>query len=138
MRISDIAQILKGEIYNLKEDFEVESLKSLETASSKDLTFIANISKIPPDIKAGAILVKEKIDNLDIPQIVVKDPAKAFYKLIDILYPEERLSGYLPKTAIIGKNVEIDKTAYIGDYVVIEDNVKIGKNTVIKAFLFYR
>lgn len=136
MRISDIAQILKGEIYNLKEDFEVESLKSLETASSKDLTFIANISKIPPDIKAGAILVKEKIDNLDIPQIVVKDPAKAFYKLIDILYPEERLSGYLPKTAIIGKNVEIDKTAYIGDYVVIEDNVKIGKNTVIKPFCF--
>ncbi|MEJ5172481.1 MAG: UDP-3-O-(3-hydroxymyristoyl)glucosamine N-acyltransferase [Hydrogenothermaceae bacterium] len=136
MRVSDIAQILEGEIYNLKEDFEIESLKSLETASSKDLTFIANISKVPKDIKAGVVLVKEKIENLDITQIVVKDPAKAFYKLIDTLYPEEILSGYVSKTAVIGKNVEIDKTAYIGDYVVIEDNVKIGKNTVIKPFCF--
>ncbi|MEZ0322694.1 MAG: UDP-3-O-(3-hydroxymyristoyl)glucosamine N-acyltransferase [Hydrogenothermaceae bacterium] len=136
MKLSEVAKILNGEIYNLKEDFEVESLKSLETASSKDLTFIVNKSKLPSDIKAGAVLVKEKIDNLDITQIVVKNPAVAFYKLIDILYPQEKLSGYISKTAVIGKNVEIDETVYIGDYVVIEDNVKIGKNTVIKPFCF--
>lgn len=135
MKISEITKLVGGEVYNLKEDFEVVSLKSVDTASERDLTFLT-VSKIPENFKAGAVLVKEKIEGLEAVQIVVKNPAVSFYKLIDILYPDEELSGKISKTAIIGENVVLEEDVYIGDYVVVEDNVKIGKGSVIKPFVF--
>lgn len=135
MKVSEIARLLDGEIYNLEQDFDISSLKSIETACEKDLTFFTG-QKLPENFKAGVVLVKEKIDGVKNVQIVVKDPAVAFYKLIDIFYPEEKPFSYTSQTAIIGKNVTIDEGVYIGDYVVIEDNVKIGRNTIIKPFVF--
>lgn len=135
MKITQIAQLLGGEVYNLKEDFEVSSLKSIETASDKDLTFLS-AGKIPENFRAGAVLVRDKVEGLDCVQIVVKDPSSSFYKLIDVFYPDEKPSTHISKTAVIGENVIIEEGVYVGDFTVIEDNVRIGKNTVIKPFVF--
>lgn len=136
MRITEIAKILDGEIVNLIDDFEIKNLKSLQTATEEDLTFILNPSKLPADFKAGAVLVKEKLEGLSSTQIIVKNPAVSFYKLIEIFYPEDITSSHISDSAKIGRNVDIGDNVYVGDYVVIEDNVKIGKNTIIKPFSF--
>lgn len=135
MKVSEIAQLIGGDVYNLKEDFDVLSLKSIHTAGKADLTFLSG-SKPPQELKAGAVLVKEPLDGVESVQIVVKNPAVAFYRLIDMLYPDSRPAGYISKTAILGQNITIEEDVYIGDYVVIEDNVRIGKGTVIKPFVF--
>lgn len=136
MKVSEIAKILGGDIFNLQTDFEIKALKSVETATEEDLTFIVNPATIPVGFKAGAVLVKEKLDSIPSVQIVVKNPAVAFYKLIDILYPDSQKSSYVSETARISKNVQIEEHVQIGDYVVIEEGVKIGRNTVIKPFSF--
>lgn len=135
MKVSEIAHLVGGDIYNLKEDFDVLALKSIHTAGKTDLTFLSG-SKPPPDLKAGVVLVKEPLDGIESVQIVVKNPAVAFYRLIDLLYPDSRPAGYISKTAILGQGVTIEEDVYIGDYVVIEDNVRIGKGSVIKPFVF--
>lgn len=136
MRVTQIAKLLGGTVYNLKEDIEIRGLKSLESSTENDVTFITKQTKIPKQIRAGVILVGQKIENLDNCQIVVKNPAVAFYKLIETFYPDKTLEKRISKTAVVGKNTDIDETAYIGDYVVIEENVRIGKNTIIKPFSF--
>lgn len=136
MRLSEIAEMFDGRVFNLKEDFEVEGLKSLDTAGERDISFILNQKSIKSEVKAGAVFVRERIDGLQTTQILVKDPAVAFYKLIDVLNPETPKVGYISKTAIISRDISIDSSSFVGDYVVIEEGVKIGRNSVIKPFTF--
>ncbi|MGB9766496.1 MAG: UDP-3-O-(3-hydroxymyristoyl)glucosamine N-acyltransferase [Sulfurihydrogenibium sp.] len=135
MRLTKIASLINAKIENLKEDFEVKSLKSIEKAGKEDLTFIKDPKKLSKT-SAGAILTPYYIESLDIPQLIVDKPDISFYKLIEIFYPEEKKTGYISPKAVVGKNTYIDQTAYIDDFVVIKDNVKIGKNTVIYPFSY--
>ncbi|MDQ7055698.1 MAG: hypothetical protein Q9M89_04115 [Persephonella sp.] len=80
-------------------------------------------------INASAVLTKEELD-LDIPQIIVDNPQTAFYRLIDIFYPEEEKTG-ISQRASISENVEMGDDVYIGDFTVIEEGVKIGNSVRI-------
>lgn len=135
MKLTQIASLLSARIENLKEDFEIKSLKSVETAGKEDLTFIKDPKKLDK-ISAGAIITPYYIEGLNIPQLIVDKPDISFYKLIEIFYPEEKKVGYISPKAVIGKNAQIDQTAFIDDFVIIKDNVKIGKNTVIYPFSY--
>ncbi len=138
MKVSEIAKLFNGKLINLKEDIEITGLKSLFTADKGDLTFVVDkkLYDLAKQTKASAILVKEPIEDLQIPQIIVENPQSAFYKLIDIFYPDKKLKPRKAKTAKISKKVKIGKNVYIGDYVVIEDNVEIGNNVVIYPFSY--
>ncbi|WP_297888878.1 UDP-3-O-(3-hydroxymyristoyl)glucosamine N-acyltransferase [Sulfurihydrogenibium sp.] len=135
MKLSQIVNIVNGKIENFKEDFNVKGLKSIETATKEDLTFTKDPKKLEKT-SAGAILTPYFVESLDIPQIVVDKPDIAFYKLIEVFYPEEKKSGYISPKAVIGNNVDIDSTTFIDDFVVVKDNVKIGKNTIIYPFTY--
>ncbi|WP_456402693.1 UDP-3-O-(3-hydroxymyristoyl)glucosamine N-acyltransferase [Persephonella sp.] len=132
MKISEIAKHLNGKIENLTEDIDIKRLRSLENAEEGDITFLASQKylKIALKTKASAIITKNTID-INIPQIIVDKPDEAFYKLIEIFYPDEEFKPYISNKATIGKNVTIGKDVYIGDYVVVEDNVSIGDGTKI-------
>ncbi len=138
MKISEIAKLFNGEIINLKEDKEIKGLKSLFTASEGDLTFVVDkkLYDLAKQTKASAILVKEPIKDIPVPQIIVPNPQHTFYKLIDIFYLDKPIKPRRAKTAKISKKVSIGKNVYIGDYVVIEDNVEIGNNVVIHPFTY--
>ncbi len=138
MRISKIAELFNGKLINYSEDKDIKGVASLFNATEDDITFLSDkrLQDLLKKTKAAAVLVKQPVENASITQIVVENPQNVFYKLIDILYPEEKLKPRRAKTAKIGKNVEIGDNVYIGDYVVIEDNVKIGNNTIIYPFTF--
>ncbi|ACN99151.1 UDP-3-O-(3-hydroxymyristoyl)glucosamine N-acyltransferase [Sulfurihydrogenibium azorense] len=135
MKLTQIASLINAKVENLKQDIEIKALKSIESATEQDLTFIKDPKKLTKT-KAGAILTPSFIENLDIPQLIVEKPDIAFYKLIEIFYPEERQEGFISERAVIGKNVSIANSAVISEYVVIKDNVKIGKNTVVYPFSY--
>ncbi|MBK3332505.1 UDP-3-O-(3-hydroxymyristoyl)glucosamine N-acyltransferase [Persephonella atlantica] len=143
MKLSQIAQLLNGQLVNLREDIEIRGLKSINKAKKGEITFVADKKYLKDlQINASAVLTKEKLD-LEIPQIIVDNPQTSFYRLIDIFYPEEEKAG-ISKKASISENVEIGENVYIGEFTVIEEGVKIGssvkiypncyigKNTVIK------
>jgi len=109
MKLSEIARLFNGKLYNVKEDREITGLKSIFTAKEGDLTFLTDrkLYDLAEKTSASAILVREPIESTNVPQIIVDNPQ-----------------------AKLGENV------YIGDYVVIEDNVEIGNNTVIHPFTY--
>jgi len=135
MKISEIARLLNGKLENFTQDKEIKNLKSIETATEDDITFLKT-KKDLDKIKAGAIIVGSFIPELNIPQIVVDKPDIAFYKLIEIFYPDEKKEGFISDLAVVGKNVEIGKSSQIHEYVVIKDNVKIGNNCIIHPFCY--
>jgi UDP-3-O-[3-hydroxymyristoyl] glucosamine N-acyltransferase (EC 2.3.1.-) len=135
MKISEIARLLNGKLENFTQDKEIKNLKSVETATEDDITFLKT-KKDLDKIKAGAVIVGFFIPELNIPQIVVDKPDIAFYKLIDIFYPDEKKEGFISDLAVVGKNVEIGKSSQIHEYVVIKDNVKIGNNCIIHPFCY--
>ncbi|WP_457622609.1 UDP-3-O-(3-hydroxymyristoyl)glucosamine N-acyltransferase [Persephonella sp.] len=137
MKLSEIAKIVNGRLINLKEDIEIKSLAALENAVEGDLTFVASrkFFDLAHKTKASALLTKEEL-NIDKPQIIVENPDQAFYKIVEIFYPEEKIEGYISDKAVIGNNVHIEDDVYIGDFVVIQDNVRIGRGTKIYPFSF--
>jgi len=137
MKISEIARLLNGKLENFTQDKEIKNLKSVETATEDDITFLKN-KKDLDKIKAGAVIVGSFMPELNIPQIVVDKPDIAFYKLIEIFYPDEKKEGFISDLAVVGKDVEIGKSSQIHEYVVIKDNVKIGKELYNTSFLLYR
>lgn len=138
MRLLKIAEIFNGKLYNFKEDKEITGVSSILSAKEGDISFISEpkLKALAKKTKASAIFVKEPIEDTDIVQIVVENPQVAFYKLIDILYPEEEIKPRKAKTAKISKKANLGENIYIGDYVVIEDNVEIGNNTIIHPFTY--
>ena len=137
MKISEIAKKFNGKLENFLEDFEIKGVASIEKATEEDIVFIKNkkfLEKLK-ESKAKVVLTPEKLD-IDKTQIVVSNPEIVFYKLIDILYPDEKREASISDTAKIGNNVNLGNNVVIKDFVVIEDNVEIGDNTIIYPFTF--
>ncbi|WP_457625121.1 UDP-3-O-(3-hydroxymyristoyl)glucosamine N-acyltransferase [Persephonella sp.] len=131
MKLSEIAKRFGGELYRVKEDIEIKGLKSLSSAKEGDITFISDKKYIKEaqSTLASAILTSEKLD-INIPQIIVKDPQKVFYRLIDILFPEEEKTG-ISKKSSVSDRVKTGKDVYIGDFCVVEEGVRIGNGVKI-------
>jgi UDP-3-O-[3-hydroxymyristoyl] glucosamine N-acyltransferase len=132
LKVSEIAKIFNGKVINLNEDFEIKGVGSLENAKEGEIAFLSSnkLLEKAKETKASVLLVKEEID-IPKTQIVVNKPDIAFYKLIDILYPDEERKSFISETAKIEKNVKIGEKTSIKDFVVIEEDVEIGDNCII-------
>ncbi|NPA16365.1 MAG: UDP-3-O-(3-hydroxymyristoyl)glucosamine N-acyltransferase [Aquificae bacterium] len=124
MKLSQIAQEFGGKLVG--EDREIKGLKSISSAREGDLTFLADRKHLEAlkNSEASAVLVPEELD-IDIPQIVVKNPQNVFYKLLELFYAEELPSGISPR-ASVSEKAQIGSDVYIGDFAVVEEDVKIG------------
>lgn len=120
---------------------EISKLARIEEAEKGDLTFLYHPSyeKYFADTKASAILVKPGFNRTreDMVYIEVKDPNKAFSKILAAYFtPEFPLSGidesaFVHPSAKLGKNVALGKNVVISENCVVGDNVKIFHNSVL-------
>jgi len=143
MKLSEIAEKFNGQLVNTDGSIVIKGLKSIHSAKKGDLTFVADKKHLKEIEKtsASAVLTFQKLQT-QIPQVVVKNPQIVFYKLIEMMFPEEEKKG-ISQNAKIHNNVKIGKNVYIGDFTVIEEGVEIkdgvkiyphcyiGKNTTI-------
>ncbi|NPA12588.1 MAG: UDP-3-O-(3-hydroxymyristoyl)glucosamine N-acyltransferase [Aquificae bacterium] len=129
MRLSEIAKQFDGQL--IGEDKEIKGLKSITTAEEGDLTFITEEKHLKQlkESKATAVLTPFKLE-IDIPQVVVKQPNRVFYKLIDIMYPTSHPTGISPK-ASVGEGAKVGEDVYIGDFTFIHPTAEIGNNVKI-------
>ncbi len=122
--IEDAAKVIGGEISGDK-NLEISGLAKIDEANKGELTFLymPAYEKYFSSTKATAILVKPGYEKTrdDITYIEVKDPNKAFSKLlIHYFTPEFKLDG-------------IDKTAFVDSSATLGNNVALGKNVVVSA-----
>jgi UDP-3-O-[3-hydroxymyristoyl] glucosamine N-acyltransferase len=112
----------------------ISSVGPVESAESCQVTFVSDdklISKLGGS-KAGAVIVKEPIKNLNIPQIIVKNVNAALIEALKIFAPVLKPAPVgIDPSATVAKDAKIEDGVSIGPYVVIESAVTIGAKTII-------
>ena len=149
-KLKELSNLIEG-ILNSSDnsDILIKDTSPLNTAKSSDITFFSNLSFKDELIKtsAGACIIKEdhKIYAPDtLPLIICEDPYFGFALVSQKFYPKELSTSYLSglkdnstssisESAVLEKNVVIEKGAVIGDGVKIDKNSFIGSSSVIGA-----
>ena len=138
--LKEISDFVGGKLLGDKEAI-IHDLAKIEEAKSGELTFLylPVYEKFLATTKATAVLVKPDLKKIrqDVSYIEVKDPNKAFFKIINKYFtPEFPLHGIDPSSSIhqsaaLGKNVSVGKNVVISSGCKIGDNVKIFHNSVL-------
>lgn len=138
--LKEIAEFVDGKLIG-NEKIVIKNLAKIEEAQLGDLTFLylPAYDKFFPTTHASAILVKPDFKKVreDISYIEVKDPNKAFFKVINQFFtPDFSLQGidstsFIHPKAKLGNNVSLGKNVVISSGCVIGDNIKIFHNTVL-------
>lgn len=132
MKLKEIAKVI-GATLEGPGDEEVESLKTLEEASEKDLSFLTNPRYIKKAKKsqAKAIIVDE---NTRISQKILlhhPNPYYAFARAMQLFYPEKKPSGGISPDARVDPSARVDPTATIYPWVYVDREVTIGPRCIL-------
>jgi UDP-3-O-[3-hydroxymyristoyl] glucosamine N-acyltransferase len=139
MKLIEIAKFLNGELVG-DPDIQISGVAKIQTATSGELTFLANpkYGKYLDSTKASAVLISKNQSAPQINHIKVDDPYLSFLEVLNLLYPLKNpdYNGIHPTaviadTAIIGKNVQIGPNVYIGEFVKIGDRSLLYPNCII-------
>ena len=138
---AQIAGILEGEVEG-DPNAEVDKLAKIEEGTAGSITFLANpkYTSFIYSTKASITIVGDAFkaeDRISTTLIKVKDPYKAFSKLLEY-YNQVKLNktgiehpSFISDTATYGENLYLGAFSYLGDQVKIGDNVKIFPNSYI-------
>lgn len=141
LTLAELADAVSGELHG-PGDRVIRGVAPLESASSDELSFVANPRYLPylQGTRAGAILVTAAM-RPQVPEgvatVEVEDPHLALYQVLPRLYPPEpRTAGVHPTavvdaTASVGREVSIGPYAVIEAGVVLEDGCSVGAHAVI-------
>lgn len=138
--LKTIAELVGGKLFG-NEKVIIKNLAKIEEAEPGDLTFLylPAYNKYLSSTHASAILVKPDFKKVrdDISYIEVKDPNKAFFKIVNQFFtPDFQLQGidstaFIHPKAKLGNNISMGKNVVISSGCVVGDNVKIFHNTVL-------
>jgi len=147
MKLSHIAEYIGGSLEG--PDVDVNSIKSIDSASSQDLTILLDkrYLKQATTTKAKAIVSYTK-DVGPKSVVLVKNTRQILPDLLNLFKDKDRPIGisdraYMSETVVLGKNVFIAANVVVGENTVIGDevqihsgvsigkNVGIGKGTII-------
>ncbi len=142
--LKEIAQLLNGEIVAGEESIEILEATSIDTATTRSITFaLEEYLEQALASAAGAVIVPLTVREFAKPAIAVENPKEAFSKLAELFAPKVELEvgvhplAYVHPTAKIGKNVTvcayaiIEKDAEIGENSIIFSNAYVGQATVL-------
>jgi UDP-3-O-[3-hydroxymyristoyl] glucosamine N-acyltransferase len=131
MRLSEIAKRFGCKLVG--EDREITGIAEINRAGPGELTFLTNpkYRKYLKTTKASAILTDREIEELELPQLVCKEPYVVFAKLLNLMYPEEFPEPGISDLASIKEGVSLGEGCFVGDFVTIERGTKVGKGCYI-------
>ncbi|MFD2518809.1 UDP-3-O-(3-hydroxymyristoyl)glucosamine N-acyltransferase [Salinimicrobium flavum] len=138
---AQIAGILEGEVSG-DPNVEVDKLAKIEEGTAGAITFLANpkYTSYIYSTKASIAIVSDSFvaeEGLSTTLIRVKDPYKAFSKLLEY-YNKVKLNktgieqpSFISESVKHGENLYLGAFAYLGENVILGDNVKIFPNSYI-------
>lgn len=137
MRLSQIAEIFNGLIEG-DSDIEILGVKGLDDAKEGDITYFLSTKNIAllKKSKASAVIVREKLDEIDKTQLIVENPQLVFARLLKLFYIKSHPYMGISNEAHVSKSASIGKTVTIYPFSYIDENVIIGDNTIIYPFVF--
>ncbi len=106
----------------------------VEAAKESDVTFISSDKHVAElsESQAAAVIVRKHIENLDKPQLIVKNVNAALIEALKVFAPVLKgpAKGIDPG-AVIASSAKIGPGVSIGPQVVVEGGAEIGQNSII-------
>ncbi|MHC4323331.1 MAG: UDP-3-O-(3-hydroxymyristoyl)glucosamine N-acyltransferase [Planctomycetota bacterium] len=115
---------------------QITAVSAVNAAGENEVTFVTD-DKHKVALRqshASAVIVSARIEDLDKPQLIVKNVNAALIEALRIFAPELKSApeGVDP-TAKVADNVKIAKGVSVGANAVIDDGVEIGQNSIISS-----
>jgi len=113
---------------------QITAVSPVKAAGESEVTFVTDDKHKAAlsQSHAGAVIVSERIDGLDKPQLIVEDVNAALIETLRIFAPRLKTAAEgIDPTAKVADNVKIAKGVSVGAGAVIDDGVEIGQNTII-------
>src|SRR5208283_5574403 len=137
MKLDALAELIGGE---LKGDgsIEITGVAGISDAREGDITFLSG-TKLIAELRerpAAAVLVKDFIAELQMPQVKTRNPLYAFAKLLKHFYGRSIQHRGISKNAFISGEAEIAPDVTIYDFAYISGRVRIGPGSVIFPGVF--
>ncbi len=137
MRLKELAERIGARPLSGGE-VEIRGVAGLDSVGEGDLTLLTS-EKLAPRLKtsgAAAVIVKEPLASVEIPQVVAEEPLLAFARALEVFYVRPRPAlGVMPGAsvaddAMLGSGVTVYPMSYIAS------GVSIGDRTVIYPGVF--
>ncbi len=119
--------------------YRITNIDTLESATSSDISFLANprYTEMMKSSQAGIVCVDDTV-SLDPERnyLISSDPSRTFQTIVEALYDKkDNYSGFtgIHPTAAIHESASIGENVTIGPFAVIDRKAMIGDNTVIGA-----
>jgi len=112
---------------------EVSGIRSLESAESEHLSFVAGAKHLAAArrSRAGALLVARGAGDLAADRIAVDDVMAALAELLALLHPRARPESGIHPTAVLGEGCVIEPSASVGPYVVLGRSVHVAAGAAL-------
>jgi UDP-3-O-[3-hydroxymyristoyl] glucosamine N-acyltransferase len=81
--------------------------------------------------RAGALLVREPVPGLDIPQLQAPDPVLALVTLVDLFHPPSAPAAGVHRLAQVSGSAHLAEDVSVGPFVFVGERVRIGRGTVL-------
>ncbi len=135
LTVGELAEKIGAELLG-SDSVQITGVNALEAAGQTELTFVTEnkyLTKLTRS-EAAAVILAEKVDDLPIPQLIVKDVSKALAEALNIFAPKLQppTPGIHP-SAVVDKSVLVGEGVSIGPNVYIGADVEIGDNTIISS-----
>ena len=136
LTVEQLAKRLGAELTGNAEEIgrQITAVSPVKAAGESEVTFVTDDKHKAAlsQSHAGAIIVSERIDGLDKPQLIVEDINAALIETLRIFAPRLKAPAEgIDPTAKVADNAKIAKGVSIGAGAVIDDGVEIGQNTII-------
>lgn len=130
--LKELAQLINGRVEG-DENILIKDVGAIEEAEEGIITFISN-PKYKPLVyqtRASALITENHIENVNIAQVIVKDPYLAFAKIVAKFHPPTHPDWGIDGRAYIGRNAQIGKDTHLAPFSYIDNNVQIGNRVRI-------
>jgi len=132
LAVSDLARRLDGELYG-DGTVRVFRLSPLPEAGPEALGFAVDASYFPlaRASRASALVVSQRITDLDRPQIVVKNPYLALAQALRFFFPEPGIEPGISPQASVDDSAVLGLGVRIHPFVCVGEKAKIGARSEI-------
>jgi UDP-3-O-[3-hydroxymyristoyl] glucosamine N-acyltransferase len=146
MTVAQLAERLGAELVG-EGSGQINAVSTIEAAGENEVAFIrdSKLHYVPAGTTsdgkylsvvrrslAGAVITGRRIEDLDKPQLIVKNVNAAVIEALNVLAPELKAAAEgIDPTAKVADGAKIADSASIGAGVVIEDGAEIGPNSII-------
>jgi len=119
-------------------DIEIKGVGGIDSVTEGYLTFIAN-RKLIPQLRASAaaaVIVKEPITEIDIPQIAAENPLLAFARALEVFYVQPHRSEGVMSGAAVADSVRLGRDVTVYPMSFLAEGVTVGDRTVVYPGVF--